>query len=364
MNNSPRTSLRLDEKAVEAILRRLERESAASSTMSARRSQRYEFHGRVVVELVQSEESIVEAVYCRNLSRDGMSFLVGRFVYENTPCRVRLVSEYNHSHVVEGHVARCRYIPGTPSVHEIGVQFSAPIDVALFSRNASSVRVLVVDNDDFQKNLLRDILGKNGAEALFAESAAQAVDLALSNPFDLVVVSFDSPELNGCSIVRALREKGYVRPISSFSSLLDAQIREKCAADKCESCQPIELSRPKLVDLVNSIKSEPVLSTMANDREAATLINQFVFSIQDRITELEKAFLTKDLIKSVALLRRLTMFSQGCGFDTIADSATELGKLMTTQEAFDQNRDRLNRLVRLCLAARPASQSDPALQPV
>jgi hypothetical protein len=66
----------------------------------------------------------------RNISREGMSFLHGGFVYPKSICTLSLMDLSGQTVQVPGRVIRCQHVRG--HVHEIGVHFEQPIPLAQF----------------------------------------------------------------------------------------------------------------------------------------------------------------------------------------------------------------------------------------
>ncbi|HUJ76687.1 MAG TPA: PilZ domain-containing protein, partial [bacterium] len=66
----------------------------------------------------------------RNLSRGGLGFLHGSFVYTGTPCIVILKTRGGKAVRVEGKIVNCRYVRG--HVHEVGIRFHEPLRLVDF----------------------------------------------------------------------------------------------------------------------------------------------------------------------------------------------------------------------------------------
>lgn len=361
MKSGARNSLRLDRKRVADLISQLDAAGKWTTKVSARRSQRYDYRGYAIVEIVQpGREPESEAVPCRNISRDGASFLSGRFVHIGTPCRMRLVSAFNHAHVIEARVVRCRYIPGTAGVHEVGVNFATPIDVAMFHAEATSIRVLIVDDDAARSAILSAMLKCHAAECATAASAADAITMALASPFDLILANFDSQKLDACGLVRKLREQGYVRTIASVSTLGADRMSAHCTEAGCSDCKAIHLTEAGLVQLMTSLRAEPIVSTLPANPDSARVVNQFVFAMQEWVAALESACGSKDFATAREIIGRVEFFARGAGFEPIADAAAEFSAKLGDNATMDRDRrEQLNQFVRLALSARPCAAVDP-----
>jgi two-component system cell cycle response regulator len=66
-------------------------------------------------------------------------------------------------------------------------------------------KILIVDDDPDTLKLLGLILGRQGFDILSASTGRQALDLARSHKFDLVVLDVMMPVIDGLEVARRLR---------------------------------------------------------------------------------------------------------------------------------------------------------------
>jgi PAS domain S-box-containing protein len=65
--------------------------------------------------------------------------------------------------------------------------------------------VLIVEDDDYNADYLKEILAGNGLVILHAENGQQAVDIAVSNPIDLILMDIRLPDFDGYEAIRQIR---------------------------------------------------------------------------------------------------------------------------------------------------------------
>jgi PAS domain S-box-containing protein len=70
----------------------------------------------------------------------------------------------------------------------------------------AGLRVLVVDDEEDARELIREVLSRHGAEVRLATSAPKALDLLQAEPFDLLVADIGMPGEDGYSLIRRVRE--------------------------------------------------------------------------------------------------------------------------------------------------------------
>src|SRR5438094_3889143 len=79
---------------------------------------------------------------------------------------------------------------------------------------SSQTRILVVDDEEYVRDLLRDILEKEGCEAVVAEGGHQALSLFENGTFDAVFTDVGMPDMNGWELSRAVRERNRNIPVA------------------------------------------------------------------------------------------------------------------------------------------------------
>ncbi len=81
-----------------------------------------------------------------------------------------------------------------------------------------AARVLVVDDGDENRELVRLVLGETGLEVEEAENGQIAVERALAESFDLVLMDIQMPIMDGYAATAKLREAGLETPIIALTA--------------------------------------------------------------------------------------------------------------------------------------------------
>jgi len=79
---------------------------------------------------------------------------------------------------------------------------------------SSQTKILVVDDEEYVRDLLKDILEQEGCEAIVAEGGRQALALFESGNFDAVFTDVGMPDMNGWELSRAVRERNKEIPVA------------------------------------------------------------------------------------------------------------------------------------------------------
>jgi CheY-like chemotaxis protein len=96
------------------------------------------------------------------------------------------------------------------------------------------LRVLVAEDNEFNAQLLEELLGRRGHRARLANNGREALALANGGGFDLLLLDMHMPELDGFQVARAVREHerttGGHLPIIALTARTRKEDREQCLA--------------------------------------------------------------------------------------------------------------------------------------
>jgi len=114
----------------------------------------------------------------------------------------------------------------TPKIHcETVTADSSFQDHQSFVLNHSSI--LVAEDNSLNQKLIRRLLEKAGCRVTIAENGRNAVELALHNSFDLILMDIQMPEMDGVSATKKLRDEGCTLPIIALTAHALKGDREK-----------------------------------------------------------------------------------------------------------------------------------------
>lgn len=93
-------------------------------------------------------------------------------------------------------------------------------------RNAPTIRVLVVDDDQVDRIALRRALVQTGIGMEFSESDAvlTAIEMLATAPFDCVFLDFNLPDGDGLTFLRGLRAAGISTPVVMLTGQQDEKV--------------------------------------------------------------------------------------------------------------------------------------------
>ncbi len=90
--------------------------------------------------------------------------------------------------------------------------------------------VLVVDDNEMNRDMLSRRLQRQGCEVMVAEDGQNALDLLQEHPFDLVLLDIMMPRMNGYEVLERMRSDPHLRfvPVIMISAVDELDSVVKC----------------------------------------------------------------------------------------------------------------------------------------
>jgi len=108
-------------------------------------------------------------------------------------------------------------------------------------------RVLLVEDNEENRELLAHMLRSRGAEVLTAANGREAVDAAAGFRFDFVLLDLQMPTMDGFQVLRRLRSLpgGDRLPVVALTALTSDLVKERCEAEGMNDfvSKPVTLAR-------------------------------------------------------------------------------------------------------------------------
>jgi signal transduction histidine kinase/HPt (histidine-containing phosphotransfer) domain-containing protein len=216
-------------------------------------------------------------------------------------------------------------------------------------RATLSGSVLLAEDGLDNQLLVSTLLRRAGARVTIVENGRLAVERALAEeaagqPFGVVLMDMQMPELDGYGATATLRARGYRRPIVALTAHAMASDRDRCLAAGCTDYLTKPIQRERLIQSVGSYLAAartereaagepppatapieiPLVSELADDEDMAPLVAQFVASLPERAAALLEATFAGDLTRLTRLAHQLKGAAGGFGFPTVTTAAAAL----------------------------------------
>lgn len=115
--------------------------------------------------------------------------------------------------------------------------------------------VLIVDDGETNRKLLRLLLTRAGAMVETAEQGQAALELATQRPFDAILMDMQMPVLDGYSATRKLRERGFTTPVIALTAHAMSGEEQKCRAAGCDFYLTKPVDRQELIATLSRLQT-------------------------------------------------------------------------------------------------------------
>jgi CheY-like chemotaxis protein len=117
------------------------------------------------------------------------------------------------------------------------------------------VKILIVEDNEMNRDMLSRRLSRKGFEVVLAEDGAEGVDMATSESPDLILMDMSLPVIDGWEATQKIKanESTSKVPIIALTAHAMESDREKALAAGCDDydTKPVEL--PRLLDKINHL---------------------------------------------------------------------------------------------------------------
>jgi two-component system cell cycle response regulator DivK len=116
-------------------------------------------------------------------------------------------------------------------------------------------RILVVEDNELNREVLTRRLKKAGFESLIAEDGAQAVERAKAELPDLILMDMNLPVLDGFDATRMLKASDLTRaiPVIALTALVMPGDRERCLEAGCDDYDGKPVDFPSLLSKIQAL---------------------------------------------------------------------------------------------------------------
>ncbi len=132
-----------------------------------------------------------------------------------------------------------------------------PISEALAAREPLAGRVLVGEDNEDIRALVEVYLTRLGVDTRTVANGFSAVEAALAERFDVVLLDMEMPVMNGYEAVHVLRTRNYTGPILAFTAHHDGLEADRARAAGCDGIVAKPISLEGLRNALRPLLREP-----------------------------------------------------------------------------------------------------------
>ena len=227
--------------------------------------------------------------------------------------------------------------------------------------------ILVVDDGETNRKLIRLVLSRAGADVRLAENGLEAVSLGLSESFDMILMDMQMPLMDGYTAAARLRDEGCDRPIVALTAHAMRGDAERCLAAGCSDYLTKPINPEKLIDKISQIlggnfetadlhdlidqsaTEDAVVSELPmEDEDFAEIVSEFVERFGEKLNEMHESRSNDDWNSLAELAHWLAGAGGSAGFPILTSAARELEEMLRLNDVSDVD-DHLERLDHLLL---------------
>lgn len=188
-----------------------------------------------------------------------------------------------------------------------------------------SGQVLVAEDHFDNRQLISRLLQKMGLSVVIAKNGEEAVELAISKDFELILMDIQMPVFSGIKALELLQQTGLSCPVIALSSnASNRDIQHYLSLGfNAHVAKPINVQA--LVDVVNqhvnNDSAEAVGQVNLSSEEYLSLKRQYISHLPADIDRLQKAYQMKDFRLIGKVAHAIKGSSGNFGFDKLSELA-------------------------------------------
>ena len=228
-------------------------------------------------------------------------------------------------------------------------------------QNSQTARILIVDDVEENRELLKIILAKLGYTPVPCNDGQQALAQCRQEKYDLILMDIQMPEMNGLEATQQIRADSLNSSVPIIAMTASNQKDDELAALEC-GCddylnKPISRnllekkiwrSLAKVQQIRNAEEGHEITSFLEGDPDYHKTIETFVGNLPGRIDEMRQAFEKhdlKDLAFKVHALKGLGGFA---GFAVYTEKAACIEESLRNQD-LDKLQQQIDEMIQMCM---------------
>jgi PAS domain S-box-containing protein len=253
-----------------------------------------------------------------------------------------------------------------------------------------SGRILLVEDGRDNQRLLRTLLTDAGAVVAIAENGQIGVELATTQPFDLILMDMQMPLMDGYAATSELRRLGIKTPIIALTAFAMAEDRGRCMAIGCTAYLSKPVDEDTLLENVNQhlqgahslehvngktngcaapvppagavTDSGPIKSSFATNPRLMKIIPEFVDGLPAEVNKMIDLLQRQDLPALKRVVHQLLGACGGYGFEPVSKPASKAEESIKASKAVEFITVEINSLIEVIRRIEGYDESKAARQ--
>ena len=212
--------------------------------------------------------------------------------------------------------------------------------------------ILCADDNEDNRGLIQYLIGRTGAELILAEDGEKAVEKALSNDIDLVLMDMQMPNMDGLSATKSLKQIGFSAPIVMLTANVDTRSKREVIEAGADGHFGKPIDQAKFYQLLAGILPHAEENTSASDKQDELpaaykqLVNNYRSSLPQKLTDIMEAKAANDWQGMKQLTHKMKGAAGSFGFMHLSQAAEQVDSLLRDKN-YEHAEEKLENLVTL-----------------
>jgi two-component system sensor histidine kinase/response regulator len=146
--------------------------------------------------------------------------------------------------------------------HALGLASGARFSIDPVIRSAVTRRVLVVDDNEVNRDVVAEMIRRLGHEVELAVDGASALALMAGRTFDVVFMDVQLPDIDGLEVTRRIRSRGGRMPVVALTAHVSREDRDRCLAAGMTSMLTKPVSAAELAAAIDDTRSRDTIAEL------------------------------------------------------------------------------------------------------
>jgi len=220
-------------------------------------------------------------------------------------------------------------------------------------KELAGIRILLAEDGPDNREMIRLMLRQSGASVETVENGRQAVERAMEQPFDVILMDTNMPEMDGDEAVRLLRGNGYHRPIIALTANAMPSDVQKSLAAGCDAHLTKPIVRQQLVSTIVQYAGKPrdgqaappsaagpttwdeerLRSQFADDPAMAEILDNFLTSLESQLGTMQELWAKGQEEELRRQAHRLKGSGGSYGYPALTEAAAALEEAIKRGDA-------------------------------
>lgn len=205
----------------------------------------------------------------------------------------------------------------------------------MITQELAGVSVLLIEDGLDNQIILRELLESQGAAVSWVSDGREGIErLSTGSLPDLILMDIQMPGMDGYQATRAIRARGFTRPIVALTAHAMRGERERCLEAGCDDYLTKPVDVPLLVSTIARLSGAgaPLVSRLATDPRVAKVMAGFIGRLSGRMDDLRAAAACGDAKRVAQLAHSLKGTAGNYGFPELARAAATLEDAARSEE--------------------------------